>query len=325
MPNNSPSPAVQQFLAALQAGATGSTAPSPGGVGSLVSGAAAASKAPTAFDRWLQQFAEVAPSANGDLSSGAVYLGAHRVPTSGHLGVAQYRNEDGTETKVPTLPTPAHDNSKVTSVTAALNIPATWSHDEQLAAMQKMRDYGFSVTNYDDMMKVWSAAVQRSADALSASNGKNKITPWDALALYGEENNAQSHTPGSANFTGTKTQVSKSVNELTEGQTWAALRGTLQSLLGRDPSDQELRNFTYKMNSLAAANPSITKTTTQYQDGSPVSQSSTNTGGFTTDDAARSAYDQAEQSPEYGAFQAATTYYNAALSALGAVGNVGTL
>lgn len=334
---------TQNFLDFLHSAGAGATpAAQPGGaapttLGEIVAQAAGQAKVPTGFDDWLATFnaiqanvgkdAHVSKGAHGDLTSGAVYLGNFGVPTSGHIGSTQHRLPDGTEEKSPTLPTPAHKVNKLTSVTDALGIPAGWDHNEQLAAMQKMRDAGFTVNNYDDMMKVWQAAVQRSSAALTASNGKNKLTPWDALALYGEENKAvgNPNTPGSAHFTGATTTTSRSINELTEGQTWAALRGTLQQLLGRDPSDQEVRNFTYKMNALAAANPSLTKSTTQYQDGRAVSQSSTQSGGITSDDAAQAAYDQAQQNPEYGAYQAATTYYNAALSALGAVGNVGTL
>ena len=91
-------------------------------------------------------------------------------------------------------------------------------------------------------------------------------------------------------------------------------------MLGRDPTDQEMRDFTYRMNQLAARNPSISKTITSYKNGEAVSQNTHTNPGFTAADMAQKAYDTAQSNPDYAEYQSATTYFNAALSALGPIG-----
>ena len=125
---------------------------------------------------------------------------------------------------------------------------------------------------------------------------------------------------GDEPFTGTKTQISRTVNDLTDGQAWAVLRNNLQSMLGRDPSDQEMRDFAYKMNQAAARNPTITKTIAEYEEGELMSTTSKTRGGFTMDDANMAAYEQAQNDDEYAEYQASTVYFNALLSALGPIG-----
>jgi hypothetical protein len=67
----------------------------------------------------------------------------------------------------------------------------------------------------------------------------------------------------------------------------------------------------------------VSKTITQYKHGQAVSANTTQSGGFTTDDALQAAYDKAQDNPDYAEYQSASTYYNAALSALGAIGTTG--
>lgn len=121
-------------------------------------------------------------------------------------------------------------------------------------------------------------------------------------------------------FTGVKRTTAKSVDEITEGEAWYSLQRTLSTMLGRDPSDQEVRNFTYRLNGLAAANPSISKTITRYKDGEAVSSSTKTSGGYGEADIAQEAYERAQNDDGYAEYQSATTYFNAAMSALGAIG-----
>lgn len=210
---------------------------------------------------------------------------------------------------------------KVTTYVQALNRPYTWDSDRILSVIERMREAGLDVNNFDDMNKVWADLVDRAAKTYTFSGGQRKLSPWDMLDLYKSEGAAEGlGGVGGIPFTGTKTQVHRSVNELTEGQVWSVMRSTLQQLLGRDPKDQELRDFTYKANGLAARNPSVTRTITRYEDGEVVGSSSRSSGGFTADDAAQAAYEQAQNDPEYAEYQAATTYFNAVMSALGPIG-----
>lgn len=121
-------------------------------------------------------------------------------------------------------------------------------------------------------------------------------------------------------FTGKQKQVSRSISEITEGQAWASIQGNLQQMLGRDPTDQEVRDFMYRMNRLAAENPNITTTVQRYKDGELMSQTQRNDPGFTAADMAQEAYEQVQNDPEYAEYQAATTYFSALQQALGAIG-----
>lgn len=127
--------------------------------------------------------------------------------------------------------------------------------------------------------------------------------------------------PATQPFTGTKTRTDRSVAHLGEGEAWTALRGTLTQMLGRDPEDQEVREFAFKMNQLAAENPSISETIQRYKDGDLVSTRTESIDeGFNESDVAREAYEDAQSDPEYAEYQAGVTYFNSVMSALGAIG-----
>lgn len=125
---------------------------------------------------------------------------------------------------------------------------------------------------------------------------------------------------GTAAFSGPKVTTSRNVTEIDEGEAWASLQGTLSQMLGRDPSDQELRDFTYRMSQSAARNPSVSRTVTQYKDGEATSSSTRTRPGFTSADLAREAYDQAQSDPDYAEFRSASYLFNAAVAALGEIG-----
>ena len=272
---------------------------------------------------------------NGEVGTGAaVYWGRGKKYRAETGKIAYSHSEHMVNGEVINTPTTTRETVEKTgdkhlTVSAALNQPYMWSDEEQRAQVANAVKLGLlpAGSTFDDFVsRVWQGAVWRAAKTYDASQGQRKVTPFDVIDMYGKEAQAglNPNDPNSPNFTGTKTETATSINQLSEGQAWAALRNTLSGMLGRDPSDRELRNFTYKMNGLAAANPTITHTTAQYKDGQEVSRNSVTSGGFTTEDAAQAAYDNAQQSKEYGAYQAATSYFNSVLSALGAIGNVGS-
>lgn len=202
----------------------------------------------------------------------------------------------------------------------ALNLPYLWDDEKVESAMKRMREAGINVTKFDELTQVWGSLVDRASKMYSLSAGSRKVTPWDVLELTKKESLA------AGNFTdfesGTQTRTATSVAEVSEGASWQVLQSTLSTLLGRDPTDQELRDYTYRMNSLAAKNPSITETITRYKAGEQVSSHSETTGGFDASDMAQAAYEEAQDDPEYAKVQAGTTYYNALAQAIGAVGDV---
>lgn len=121
-------------------------------------------------------------------------------------------------------------------------------------------------------------------------------------------------------FTGKKTTTQRNVTDISEGEAWSTLQNNLSQLLGRDPSDQETRDFVYRMNALAASNPTISKTVTRYKNGEAVASTTHTDPGLTSADVAQEAYQQAQNDPNYAEYQAAATYFNAAMSALGPIG-----
>lgn len=251
-----------------------------------------------------------------------VYLGGKKTEELVSAGPTQ-QYVDGEIVKGPRNPvTVKSKEDKTLTVTQVLNLPYTWSEEEITDTMKKMRQAGIPVTSFDggttSLTGVWEAMVNRAAMIYSVSEGKKKVTPWDVLDLYKSEAKAAGTYINMEN--GSRTTVNKSVAHITEGEAWTSLQQTLSNMLGHDPSDQEVRDFAYRMNQLAAENPAISKTITQYKAGEAVSSSTNTEGGFGAADVAQEAYEKAQNDPEYAEYQSATTYYNAALSALGAIG-----
>lgn len=203
------------------------------------------------------------------------------------------------------------------TVTQALNLPYTWDQGEVLDVIDRMKAAGLQVDGFDSLVGVWQGLVNRAATTYAMTDGKRKLTPWDVLDLYKDEAKA-SGTFLDPNRT--ETQVHRSITEISEGQAWASIQGTLSQMLGRDPSDQETRDFTYRMNRMAATNPSISKTVSQYRSGELASTTTHTDPGFTAADMAEEAYDDAQSDPDYAEYRSASYYFNSLLSALGPIG-----
>ena len=225
------------------------------------------------------------------------------------------------DAKEPAPEKVANPDDRTLTAAQVMNLPYTWSEEKITDVMKLMRQSGINVTTFEQMGQAWGNLVNRAAMIYSMSEGKNKVTPWDVLDMYKSEAKAAGTLTDYES--GTKTTVNKSVANITEGEAWSSLQQTVSQMLGRDPSDQEVRDFAYKMNQLAAENPAITKTITKYKAGEATSSSSSTEGGFSAADMAQSAYEKAQAEPDYAEYQASTVYYNAALSALGAIGDGG--
>lgn len=250
---------------------------------------------------------------------GLVYLGTGGInTTTTDTPTNKFASEMGGPYETTT--SPAHKDYALT-VTAAQNLPYTWDEKEVADAMKRLKEAGIPVDSFDlgsnSLVSVWGALVNRAAQTFALTDGQRKLTPWDVLDLYKKES---STTPGSTGYTGTKSTVARNVTDITEGEAWSQLQNNLSQLLGRDPSDQELRDFTYRMNRLAAENPAISKTITRYKNGEAVSSRTHTDPGFTTADMAQSAYDTAQNQPDYAEYRGASYLFNAVMSALGPIG-----
>jgi hypothetical protein len=213
-----------------------------------------------------------------------------------------------------------HDRTD--SVNAVANQPFLWDSDKVAEAIKKFQDAGLTnVDDFDSMRQAWGSLVQRAGAMYSLSSGKKKVTPWDVLDMYKSEiSKAGTGGAGSSSSPTRVTQTSRSVATITHGDGWGALQNTLSKMLGRDPSDEEVRDFVGRMNHLAAKNPTITRSTTSGIGTEHQSTTSHTKSGFNSSDILENAYRDAQSDDDYAEYQSATTYFNTALSALAAIG-----
>lgn len=268
--------------------------------------------------RWARDLKVLGMGATEDIPPAFVYMREQRVPAG---------TDDPTQFDTPRGLREGNDvpeegsRTQAQTIDRALNQPYLWDDEELDDAMKRMQDAGYDVKSFDDVNDVWQGLVDRAAKTYTFSKGEKKVTPWDVLDLIKREDESANGGEDDENFTHVST--SKTVQDISEGEAWATLQSNLSRMLGRDPSDQEVRDFTHRMGQLAARNPAISKTISTYKDGRLTNSTTREVdSGFTADDMMKNAYDTAQADPEYGAFAAASTYYNAAVSALGAIGDV---
>jgi hypothetical protein len=156
----------------------------------------------------------------------------------------------------------------------------------------------------------WASYV---AQAAAYTGVGKKLTPWDMLAKdrQGREAAAASNAPR------TVTQTSSAVDLSTQEDARAIFTQSAQSLLGRDPTKNESKAFQAKLNAYERANPTVTTQTSHYLGQEMQSSSSTSKGGVRPETRGMMASDEQKADPEYGAYQASTTYMNALMGMLG--------
>ena len=169
------------------------------------------------------------------------------------------------------------------------------------------------------LQKWWEQLVQDAAGVYANGSGQ-RLDPWSTARLVAGDKDAiaarQAEGRAAMPFTGTKSQTSTSV-DLTDPTTAKTLvNDVLAQALGRAASPEELSAFTAVLNEAERKNPAHTVTSTTYQDGDAVSQTSATSGGLTGAARQQLLMDKAQESPDFGAYQAATTYYGALLQAI---------
>lgn len=213
---------------------------------------------------------------------------------------------------------------KTKPLSAVANEPYLWSAEKINDAIKKFNEAGIPVRDLEGVVGVWGKLSEQAAKRYSLSSGKLKVTPWDMLEI---NKSALAAAGGSGSGSGggtaaptTVRSTTRSVAQITHGDGWNALQNTLSRMLGRDPSEEEVKDFIGRMNHLAAKNPTITTSTTTGVGTASQNTSSKTRGGFNANDILENAYRDAQADEEYAEYQSATTYFNAALSALGAIG-----
>lgn len=200
----------------------------------------------------------------------------------------------------------------------ALYLPFTWGEKEREAAYKRVSQaVGQPVTSFEQFNSIWSSAVKTAQMSWAATQGgKNgsPLTVWDVFDLAKREGSKYGY--GAAPTT--TVSHSSSVEKLSDGSTWSILKSALTNSMGRAPTNSELRRFASKANQIAARNPTRTRTVTTTGPGGSTSRSTTKQGA-SAGDYQLAAENMANANPETGAYQAATTYYDAFLKGIGAM------
>lgn len=197
-----------------------------------------------------------------------------------------------------------------------------FSDQERLSLARTMVRFGL-ISNEDDYFnaqKVWNAAVEESA--YYYSYGKRNISPYDAIGLFAgldtgwrTKDGKNGLLAGGASKARTETTTASRVKLLGPTEAKSLITDVFKSELGRAPSASELSRYTSSLAGAAKKNPVQATQTTRYNAaGVAVDTSTVESGGVDFNQVSR---DKAQADPEYGAYQAATTYMNALLSAIG--------
>jgi hypothetical protein len=226
------------------------------------------------------------------------------------------------------VPTVGGDPVTKSSYEAAYDIYG-WSDAEKKAWGNRVYSLGMTSDPYDwdGMVKAWGWAVDQAAGLHDA--GKN-VTPWGFVSMYEKERtDAGLGLNPSTGYTGPRTQTNTNtaVNLPSQSDAEAAVTQLFQEQVGRKPTDNELARYSSTLIGGYRDHPQTTTTTTTNTptsfagDGSVIdsdtSTSSTSTGAFNPSGMLQK---KVEADPEYGAYQAATTYFNALMQVIGAPG-----
>lgn len=225
---------------------------------------------------------------------------------------------------------PVQEPDQVKPLSQALGEFYRWTDQERAQWGSYLAQIGFidpeDADDYTTLLKAWQEVVQEGANFTAA--GK-KADPWAvARILAGTDNDPGNPGGGRTRagrergFTGSRTATStNSQVDLTDPETAKALvNSTLSKFLGRNASDEEINAFTATLNAAERANPAqaVTTTTDTFDDGVQTgsTSSTTTSGGLSAAGKAQTVEDSAMALPDYGAYQAATTYMNAFMNAI---------
>lgn len=159
--------------------------------------------------------------------------------------------------------------------------------------------------------KAWAYAVDQAATF--GAVGK-KVTPWDVISMGESTMGALSRGPSSQTQTATRLDIPS------EADAKAATATLFRSMMGRDATDAELSRYSSVLIAAARANPSTSTVTTTYDaQGNATASNTVSSGGIGSEGLQQAVSGSVKKDPEYAAYQASTTYFNALLSAIGAV------
>jgi hypothetical protein len=194
------------------------------------------------------------------------------------------------------------------------------SNPDLLSQWQKLAVSSGLVTsaNVNDAVslgKAWDTAIGWAVNIKAATNGSTEMTPFEAAAMVGQNTGSAllaQQQDAAAHFTGNK--ITKTTT--TDNSSQQTANDALRALLGRNPTAGENAAYQSGIQSIAAANPTVTTSTNHYTNNVQDAQSNVITGGYDQN----AAYQQAASSasPDVAREQAATTYYTALRTAIAA-------
>jgi len=172
-----------------------------------------------------------------------------------------------------------------------------------------MRSLGYKINSTSQLQRFYNAAVDYSAKMYAMNTF---ITPEEALGFKSPFGSGSGRGGSGGGGGGTSTQIQRSVNISSAKDAKALINQSFQQSVGRDATDDEIKQFRSALNAEEKKNPSITKTT-QTVSGSNVSTTNETTGGMD-----RGAYmlEQGQKAEDYAEFQTETTYMDALMSAI---------
>jgi hypothetical protein len=186
-----------------------------------------------------------------------------------------------------------------------------WTPEERRKWGEHLAELGLideaDVGDWDTLWQKWDYIVTEAANLYTSGH---KLTPFEAADLIaGSPEDRAKRAEQAGRFTGTKTFSSV---DLTDPQSAKAIvNDVLAQALGRAALPEEMSQFLGTLSAAERNNPTVTSTT--YQDGDPVS--STTSGGLSAAGARQTLLESAQAKPDYGAYQAATTIFGAVADA----------
>lgn len=250
-------------------------------------------------------------SRSNDPYAGFVWMGLRKdikpVPTS--VGMTDLAF------KVASMRTPV-------SAQQAGYLPYTWSEKERAKAYARVGEaLNTKITSFSQFLNAWDQAVNIAQNSWAATRGGkdgSPLTPWDVFDMMKREGDKYGFG-GQQSLARTVTATNKSITQLSDGGAWAILKNAARDALGRNPTHEELRQFAAKANSIAVNNPTVTTTTSHYNARGDLTSSNSKTKQGAGAEDFQMAAEKKVDTAEAGAYQAATTYYNALLNGLNSV------
>lgn len=190
---------------------------------------------------------------------------------------------------------------------AAYQLFWSWSPQQQAEWMKLAQEAGLSVHNTVEASNAWNNYVDLAAQQYAAFSAPNShvskpLSPWDLIKQDAHYMKSAASAAASKSYNYTTSQT-YSPTEMK-----ATANSVYQNELGRDATPGEV----------AGVSPTVT--TTEHRSakasGSTVNESTSRTDGANVQ---QELIDQAQQNPHYAEYQAATTYMNALMSALGEI------